>query len=283
MTTTTNNGPPRPTGAALRGRRTCARFGLLLAGTLVLGAVVLQSFAPAAHAGQSVDLALVLVTDVSRSIDDSEFQLEKDGYAATFTNPKVLAAIKGGTVGAIAVAYVEFASSNEVSTVLDWTVIHDDATAKEFAGKIVAAPRSFWGRTAISSGIDHAVQLLAESGFDASRRMIDVCGDGTNNAGREVQEARDDAVKAGITINGLAIINDHPVSWTYAHVQPPGGLTKYYRENVTGGSGSFVLEVHDFHVFGEAMTRKLVSEIASVSVERGVALAALRSSPGGAQ
>ena len=104
--------------------------------------------------------------------------------------------------------------------------------------------------------------MLAESGFDAPRRVIDVCGDGTNNAGRDVTEARDDAVKAGITINGLAIINDHPVSWTYAHVQPPGGLPNYYRENVTGGPGSFVLEVHDFHSFGEAMTRKLVTEIA---------------------
>jgi hypothetical protein len=240
-------------------------------------------FSPPARAAQDVDVALVLVTDVSRSIDDSEFQLEKGGYAAAFTNPKVVGAIKGGTVGAIAVVYVEFASSNEVSTVLDWTVIHDEATAKDFADKIAAAPRSFWGRTAISSGIDHAVQLLAESGFDTPRRMIDVCGDGTNNAGREVQEARDDAVKAGITINGLAIINDHPVSWTYAHVQPPGGLTKYYRENVTGGSGSFVLEVHDFHVFGEAMTRKLVNEIASVPIERRVALAASRSWPGSAR
>ena len=107
------------------------------------------------------------------------------------------------------------------------------------------------------------MQLLAETGLNATRRVIDVCGDGTNNAGREVADARDDAVKAGITINGLAIINDHPVSWTFAHVQPPGGLANYYRENVTGGPGSFVLEVHDFASFGEAMTRKLVDEIAT--------------------
>jgi hypothetical protein len=234
----------------------------------VLGTAVLRGFVPAAHAGQAVDLALVLVTDVSRSIDDSEFQLEKDGYAATFANPKVLAAIKGGMVGAIAVAYVEFASSYEVRTVLDWTVIHDDATEKDFTEKIATAPRSFWGRTAISAGIDRAVQLLAESGFDASRGMIDVCGDGTNDAGRDVQEARDDVVKAGITINGLAIINDHPVSWTYAHVQPPGGLAKYYRVNVTGGPASFIIEVHDFDVFGEAMTRKLVNEIVSLPIKR---------------
>jgi len=227
---------------------------LLLAGVLI---------APAARAADDVDLALVLVTDVSRSIDDSEFKLEKDGYAAAFTSPEVVHAIQGGPVGAIAVAYVEFASSFEVRSVLDWTVIRDAASAQAFADKLAGAPRSFWGRTAISSGVDRAVQLLAESGVTTPRRMIDVCGDGTNNAGREVSEARDDAVKAGITINGLAIINDHPVSWTFAHVQPPGGLASYYRENVTGGPGSFVLEVHDFHTFGEAMTRKLVTEIAA--------------------
>jgi hypothetical protein len=231
----------------------------------------LLALAPAAHAAENVDLVLVLVTDVSRSIDDSEFKLEKDGYAAAFTSKQVLDAIHSGTVGAVAVAYVEFASSFEVRTVLDWSVIRDAATAQAFADKLSAAPRSFWGRTAISAGVDRAVQLLAENGFDAPRRMIDVCGDGTNNAGRDVSESRDDAVKAGITINGLAIINDHPVSWTYAHVQPPGGLPNYYRENVTGGPGSFVLEVHDFHTFGEAMTRKLVTEIADRAVPRSLA------------
>ena len=218
--------------------------------------------APTARAAENVDIALVLVSDVSRSIDDSEFKLEKDGYAAAFTSKEVIDAIRGGSIGAIAVAYVEFASSFEVRTVLDWSVVKDEASAQEFVDRLSAAPRSFWGRTAISAGVDRAVQLLAESGFEATRRLIDVCGDGTNNAGRDVSDARDDAVKAGITINGLAIINDHPVSWTYAHVQPPGGLANYYRENVTGGPGSFVLEVHDFHIFGEAMTRKLLTEIA---------------------
>jgi Protein of unknown function (DUF1194) len=212
---------------------------------------------------EDVDVALVLVTDVSRSIDDTEYKLEKDGYTSAFTNDKVLEAIQAGPIGRIAVAYVEFASSFEVRTVLDWMVIKDRATAKAFANSIATAPRSFWGRTAISAGIDEAVQLLAENGLNATRRVIDVCGDGTNNAGREAAEARDDAVRAGITVNGLAIINDHPVSWTFAHVQPPGGLANYYRENVAGGPGSFVLEVHDFHSFGEAMTRKLVDEIAS--------------------
>jgi hypothetical protein len=223
--------------------------------------LALMTGAPAR--ADDVDVALVLVTDVSRSIDDSEFKLEKDGYTSAFTSQKVLEAIQGGPTGKIAVAYVEFASSFEVRTVLEWTVIKDRESAQAFIDRLVAAPRSFWGRTAISAGVDQAVQLLAESGVNATRHVIDVCGDGTNNAGREVSDARDDAVKAGITINGLAIINDHPVSWTFAHVQPPGGLANYYRENVTGGPGSFVLEVHDFSTFGEAMTRKLVDEIAA--------------------
>ena len=241
---------------------------LLGALLLALPAGSARAAEPLEHGGpEHVDLALVLVTDVSRSVDDSEFDLEKQGYAAAFTDPRVLTAIRNGALGAIAVAYVEFAGSFEVRTVIGWTDIHDAASAQVFADLLTAAARSFWGRTAISSGIDHAAKLLAESGMEAGRRVIDVCGDGTNNAGREITEARDAALAAGITINGLTIINDHPASWTFAHVQPPGGLSKYYRENVIGGPGSFVLEVHDFQSFGEAMTRKLVSEIAGMPAE----------------
>jgi len=231
---------------------------------LALVAILLSVPAHAAESGRSpVDLALVLVTDVSRSIDDSEFALEKQGYASAFTDGRVIDAIRGGVNGAIAVAYVEFAGETQVRTVLDWTTIRDAASASGFADRLVAAPRSFWGRTAISAGVDHATQLLAEAPVTATRRAIDVCGDGTNNAGRAITEARDQALAAGITINGLAIINEHPASWTFAHVQPPGGLDTYYRQNVAGGPGSFVLVVRDFHSFGEAMTRKLVHEIAA--------------------
>ncbi len=217
---------------------------------------------PPARAGEPVDVALALVTDVSRSIDDSEYDLEKKGYATAFTSPEVIAAIKGGAVGSLAVTYIEFAGSYEVRTVIDWTVIRGEADARAFADQLLAVPRSFYGRTAIGSGIELGIKALATSGFEAQRNVIDVCGDGTNNNGPEVASVRDDAVAAGITINGLAIINDHPVSWTFAHVQPPGGLANYYRENVAGGPGTFVLEIHDFKTFGEAMTRKLINEIA---------------------
>ncbi len=215
-----------------------------------------------AAAAEPVDVMLVLVTDVSRSVDDTEFTMEKQGYSAALANPQVLAAIKGGAIGQIAVAYVEFAGSYEVRTVVDWHIVRDGPSADAFSREMQAAQRSYWGRTSISAGIDHAMQMMIEGGFEAQRRVIDVAGDGTNNSGRETTDARDDAVKAGVTINGLAIINEHPVSYTFAHVQPPGGLTNWYAENVTGGTGSFVVEVRSFQAFGEAMTRKLLNEIA---------------------
>jgi len=218
---------------------------------------------PLAHAAEPVDVALVLVTDVSRSIDDSEFQLEKKGYASAFDNPEVIAAIRDGPAGAIGVAYVEFASPGQIATVLDWTVIHDATDAHAFGSKMLAAPRTAWGRTAIGEGIERGLLLLASSNLEAARRVIDVCGDGTSNAGIDVTQARDQAIAAGVTVNGLTIINEHPVSWTFAHVQPPGGLTKWYEDHVVGGTGSFVLEVHDFQSFGTAMTRKLINEIAA--------------------
>ncbi len=231
-------------------------------------AALLLAFGPVPRTpalAQDVDVALVLVSDVSRSIDDEEFALEKDGYASALTSRAVIEAIQGGSAGRIAIAYVEFAGGTEVRTVLDWTTLDGQASAEAFGLRLKAAPRSFWGRTAIGDGVGLAEQLLAETALNPARRVIDVCGDGTSNAGREVTEARDEAVKAGIVVNGLAIVNGHPASWTFAHVQPPGGLANYYRNNVTGGVGSFVLEVHDFASFGEAMTRKLASEIADAT------------------
>lgn len=221
-----------------------------------------------AIAAEPVDLALVLVTDVSRSIDDSEYDLEKRGTAAAFTDPTVLAAIAHGAIGKIAVAYIEFAGPYEVRTVIPFTFIGNARQANGFATQLVEAPRSFYGRTSISAGIEGAMALLAKADLEPQRRVIDVCGDGTNNAGPDIQLTRDAALRLGITINGLTIINDHPTNYAFAHVAPPGGLTEWYRNNVTGGPGSFVLEVHDFQTFGAAMTRKLISEIAAIEPNR---------------
>jgi hypothetical protein len=212
---------------------------------------------------EAVDVALVLAADVSRSIDNDEFRLQREGYAAAIASPQVLQAVRAGVHGAIAVTFVEWSGPDEQAVVVDWTVIRDDETAATFAATLIDAPRSFVGRTSISAAVDFSVLRLAASGVAAERRIIDVSGDGTNNAGRLVTAARDEAVAAGITINGLAIINDRPNPGYFAHTQPPEGLPNYYRMNVVGGPGAFLLVVEDFKSFGEAMTNKLLTEIAS--------------------
>jgi hypothetical protein len=234
-------------------------------GMFFLFASLLLPRAPVAGE-RSVDLALVLLTDVSRSVDEREYATMKEGYATALTDPRVLAAIAGGTRGAIALRYVEFAGAHEVRTLVGWTVVHDPASARAFADQVRQAPRAFWGRTSISAGIEHAMAALrsdlASAGIEAERQVIDVCGDGTNNSGRDVTAARDEAVAAGITINALVIHSDPANAWTAAHVNPPGGLTQWFRDNVLGGPGAFVLEVEDFDSFGQGITRKLITEIA---------------------
>lgn len=229
---------------------------LLLAASLLCAARLV-------HAAPPVDVALVLVDDVSGSINDDEYKLEKQGYYDAFTSPGVISAIQGGPIGAIAVAFVEFAGEGQVETVVNWTVIHDTASSRAFAQKLQEAPRSSWGHTAIGEGVTLAMQDLASSGVQATRRVIDVAGDGTNNSGRPVEDARDEAAKQGIVINGLAIANESDIPWLQRHTHPPGGLGNYYRHSVTAGETSFVLEVHSYESFTEAVTRKLVQEIAS--------------------
>src|SRR5262249_18310445 len=155
--------------------------------------------------------------------------------AQAMTDARVLAAIRSGRVGAIAVCFVEWSHAIQQKVVIDWTIIRDEASAISWADKVLAAPRSFSASTAIGAGIDFSVKQFATMGVSADRLVIDVAGDGTNNNGRWVGDARDEAVKAGITVNGLAIINENPNVQNLAHVQPPGGLEKYYEENVIGG------------------------------------------------
>ena len=212
---------------------------------------------------ETVDVALVFAADVSRSIDDDEFKLQRQGYAAAVTNPRVLQSIASGQHGAIAICFVEWSGPEEQQVVVEWTVVRDGESAAAFAATLLAAPRSFVGRTAISAAIDFSRAYLAKTGVLAERRVIDVSGDGTNNSGRPVLDARDEAVAAGITINGLAIINEHPNPGYFAHTQPPEGLPEYYRQNVIGGPGAFLLQVQDFSTFGDAIANKLVSEIAA--------------------
>jgi hypothetical protein len=228
-------------------------------------ALAVIAILPVKARAQTVDVAIALTADVSRSIDDEEFQLQRRGYAAAVTNPRVMQAIQAGAHGAIALCFLEWAGPDQLAVVAKWMVIRDGEGAAEFAKILLDAPRSSVGRTAIGAGIDFAVAQLETGGIAAERRIIDVSGDGSNNSGRLVTEARDEAVAKGITINGFAIINEktggESGTFLYFHTHPPGGLPNYYRENVIGGPGAFVLQIVNFDTFAEAMTNKLLTEI----------------------
>ena len=219
--------------------------------------------APAvARAGDPVDLLLVFAADVSRSVDQPKFQLQREGYAAAISDKRVLEAITGGRNRRIAVSFVEWSGVSSQKVLIDWTVIDGPDAAKKFGDQLVELPRSFAERTSIAGGIDFAMGVLKNAPYEAPRRTIDVSGDGTNNSGRDVTLARDEAVAQGVTINGLVILSDRPMAWNPEHTNPAGGLANYFRNNVIGGPGAFVLVAEDFNSFGQAIVKKLIAEIA---------------------
>ena len=225
--------------------------------------------APIARAAERGDLLLVLAADVSRSVDAQKFQLQREGYAAAIANPRVLDAIRSGRNERIAVLFLEWSGFGSQNVVIDWTAIDGPKAAQAFGDKLLESPRSFADRTSISGGIDFAVAQFPRAPFAAERQTIDVSGDGTNNAGRDVTKARDDALALGITINGLVILSERPLPWNPEHTNPPGGLANYYRANVVGGPGAFVLEAKDFNSFGQAIIKKLIAEIADATPAGG--------------
>jgi hypothetical protein len=241
-------------------------FGFFVAIGILCGSL-------AARAAEEVDLLLVLSSDVSRSVDAPKFKLQRDGYAAAIVNPRVIQAIRSGALGKIAISFVEWSGVGAQKIVIDWTIVRDEATAKDFSAQVIEAPRAFADRTSISGGIDFAMAQLARAPYQSSRRTIDVSGDGTNNSGRDVVDARDEALAKGVTINGLVILSERPMSWNADHTNPPGGLDAYYRNNVIGGPGAFVMVAENFSSFGQAILNKLIAEIATV---QGTQHAALR-------
>lgn len=214
-----------------------------------------------AQTGEPVDVLLVLAVDVSRSIDEDEARLQREGYRAGISDPRVVEAITRGMIGAIGVAYVEWAGFEYQRQVLPWQRIAGQADANLWADKLAEAPRASLSWTSISGGIDFSRRVLAEAPFEGTRRVIDVSGDGVNNSGRSVERARDEAVADGVVINGLPIINDRP---TFGRA-PPVPLDQYFQHSVIGGFGSFMVVAEDFDAFGTAVRRKLIREIAALT------------------
>ena len=247
------------------------RLARIAGAALVFAALSLLVTALPARA-QDVDLLLVLASDVSRSVDTRKFELQRQGYAAALSNRRVVEAIQSGPHGKIAICFVEWSGATSQKLVIDWTIVSDTASARRISDQMIELPRSFADRTSISAGLEFAFAQLERSPYKAARRTIDVSGDGTNNSGRDVASARDDALAKGVTINGLVILSETPLPWNPEHTNPPGGLDNYYRNNVTGGPGSFVMVAENHDSFGQAIVKKMIAEIAWVEPERPVAL-----------
>jgi hypothetical protein len=226
----------------------CASIWRVLGGALMLA---LAAAVPAASQ-TAADLQLVLAVDASGSVDQYRFDLQKRGYVAAFRHPRVLEAIRSGPNQAIAVTMLQWTGPMMQVPVVGWSRVGDVETAGAFAAAVERVPRQlFGGGTSISGAIDYAATLFPKSPFRAARRVIDVSGDGSNNRGRAVTNARDEAVAAGIGINGLPILALEP------------DLDRYYYDSVIGGPGAFVVAAKDFETFGEAILKKLITEIAA--------------------
>lgn len=227
--------------------------------TLLAAAGIAAGIRPA-RAEDAIDVSLVLAVDVSRSIDEDEARLQREGYRAAVSDPVVIAAIRGGMIGAVGIAYVEWAGIEYQRTIIPWRRIANQADADAWGAELAGAPRASLSWTSISGAIRHSRQVMAECPWEATRKVIDVSADGVNNSGPPADQQRDAAVAEGITINGLPIINDRP---TFGRL-PPVPLDDYFRENVIGGNGHFMIVAEDFESFGVAVKRKLIREIAGL-------------------
>jgi hypothetical protein len=197
-----------------------------------------------------VDLVLVLAIDVSGSVDEEEFDLQRRGLATAFRHPQVIDAIHGGRYRRIAVTVVQWAGMDRQRVSVPWAVISDAFDARGFADKLVRMPRDFPdGPTNLSGVIRFATRLIATAPFAGSRRVVDISGDGQNNIGDPPPEARDVAVRSGITINGLAIVN------------ASAGLEAYFHAEVIGGPGAFAITAADYADYPRAILKKLLREI----------------------
>ncbi|WP_028745731.1 DUF1194 domain-containing protein [Rhizobium mesoamericanum] len=219
----------------------------------------LSGTAPAAVqlAAGDVDVKLVLAVDTSKSMDQEEARIQREGYVEALKHREFIEAVTSGPTGRIAISYFEWAGYVVPDSVIDWHLIETEKDAIAFANKLEQRPITTQRRTSISTAIAQAAAMIVSSPYSGIRQVIDVSGDGSNNSGNPVAPTRDRAVEAGLVINGLALM-----------LRPSGalgGLDKYYADCVIGGPGSFVLPVYNIEDFAVAVRRKLVLEVSGLS------------------
>jgi len=246
-----------------------AAAGLALAAS---AAPTLPKLADTRASAIPVDVELVIAVDVSYSMDPDEQSLQREGYVLALTSKEFLQALRQGAHGKIAITYFEWAGQSDQKILVPWRVIDGPESADAVAAEISRAPYRRASRTSISGALRFAKPLFDDSGYRGLRRVIDVSGDGANNAGPLVELTRDDVLAAGITINGLPIMLKRPYSGT----MDIENLDEYYEDCVIGGPGAFVIPIREREKFIEATRTKLVLEIAGRQPEARIAPAASR-------
>ncbi|WP_244642413.1 DUF1194 domain-containing protein [Phyllobacterium sp. 628] len=218
----------------------------------------MASSAACAQTPIDVDVELVLAVDASRSMEPFEQKIQRDGYVAALRHRDVIDAIRDGVHGRVAITYVEWAGSTIQRIIVPWTLVDSAESAERFAVALDQPIPSTQSRTSISGVIDFGATLFDNNGFHSKRHVIDISGDGANNHGRPVIEARADAIAKGITINGLPLMtqSDFYSDWAVAD------LDVYYSNCVIGGLGAFMVPVNSWEQFPQAVRRKLVLELA---------------------
>lgn len=215
--------------------------------------------------GIPVDVELVLAVDVSESMDPDEFAVQRTGYVAALRDPDFIRAALSGSNGRIALSYFEWAGAVQDRSLVPWRIIDSADSARTFADNLEILPADVFRGTSISGALEFGAASIETNGFDGVRRVIDISGDGPNNFGGPVVQARDAAVGRGIVVNGLPIlIRPSPIF---------PAIDRYYTECVTGGSGSFVLPIRTISEFATAIRRKLILEVSGASPEPKIVLA----------
>jgi hypothetical protein len=212
-------------------------------------------------AAEEVDIELALLVDVSRSMSPAELELQRQGYAEALVSPEVLGAIGEGYLGKIAVTYVEWAGADSQRVVVDWTTIASAVDAARVAAQLSATFSGGLRRTSISGAIDFGTASILSNEYEGLRLVLDVSGDGPNNQGGAVTEARDRAIGMGLVINGLPIMTKDDDGFSRFRLDD---LDLYYVDCVIGGPGGFVVPVTEWSQFADAVRRKLILEIAAL-------------------
>ena len=244
---------------ASRSSLLASRRGLLLGALAApLAAPLVLSRGARAAGPEPVDVELVLAVDVSRSVDAEEMEMQFRGYAAAFRDQKLIEGIAGGPLGQIAVTLFTWSDWHIQEHLVPWMKIDGAASAERMAAALDAAPRRAWLYTSISGAMDFAAGLFGR-GYEGTRKVVDISGDGVNNSGRPVADSRRDALDKGIVLNGLAVLDRTPQPWSAG--LPP--LDDYFRSEVIGGPGAFLMVAEGYEAFEQAVKRKIIREIAA--------------------